>query len=41
MLRALMNVRPSHLADPAQFDFAGLATAAADAVNFTQLAAER
>ena len=24
MARALMNVRPSHLADPALFDFAGL-----------------
>jgi tRNA 2-thiocytidine biosynthesis protein TtcA len=24
MFRALMNVRPSHLADPALFDFAGL-----------------
>jgi tRNA 2-thiocytidine biosynthesis protein TtcA len=24
MFRALMNVRPSHLADPAVFDFAGL-----------------
>jgi tRNA 2-thiocytidine biosynthesis protein TtcA len=24
MFRALMNVRPSHLADPGIFDFAGL-----------------
>lgn len=29
MARALMNVRPSHLADPSIFDFAGLALAAA------------
>jgi tRNA 2-thiocytidine biosynthesis protein TtcA len=28
MFRALMNVRPSHLADPALFDFAGLMQAA-------------
>jgi len=26
MFRALMNVRPSHLPDPALFDFAGLQT---------------
>ena len=40
MFRALMNVRPSHLADPAIFDFATL-VAAADAENSTQLPAGR
>jgi tRNA 2-thiocytidine biosynthesis protein TtcA len=30
MFRALMNVRPSHLADPALFDFAGLMRGIAD-----------
>jgi tRNA 2-thiocytidine biosynthesis protein TtcA len=39
MFRALMNVRPSHLADPALFDFAGL-LAFNDQENLTQLAAE-
>ena len=45
MFRSLMNVRPSHLADPALFDFAGLVTAAttalADSENSSQLSAER
>jgi tRNA 2-thiocytidine biosynthesis protein TtcA len=41
MFRALMNVRPSHLADPALFDFAGLTAAMADTENSTQLLAER
>jgi tRNA 2-thiocytidine biosynthesis protein TtcA len=36
MFRALMNVRPSHLADPALFDFAGLL---ADSENSMQLPA--
>ena len=40
MFRALMNVRPSHLADPELFDFAGLAAALADADNSLQLSAE-
>lgn len=31
MFRALMNVRPSHLADPALFDFLGLVAGAPDA----------
>ena len=35
MFRALMNVRPSHLADPTLFDFAGL-LATSDAKNSTQ-----
>jgi tRNA 2-thiocytidine biosynthesis protein TtcA len=30
MFKALMNVRPSHLVDPALFDFAGLMASAAD-----------
>ena len=33
MFRALMNVRPSHLADPALFDFAALALAGAQDVG--------
>lgn len=37
MFRSLMNVRPSHLADPALFNFAKLATALADGENSTQL----
>ena len=45
MFRSLMNVRPSHLADPELFDFAGLVTAAttalADRENSSQLSAER
>jgi tRNA 2-thiocytidine biosynthesis protein TtcA len=41
MFRALMNVRPSHLADPAIFDFAGLTAALADSENSMQLSAER
>lgn len=40
MFRALMNVRPSHLADPGLFDFAGLAAALADGENSMQLSAE-
>jgi tRNA 2-thiocytidine biosynthesis protein TtcA len=39
MFRALMNVRPSHLADPDLFDFAGL-SAAGDHENSTQLQRE-
>ncbi len=35
--RALMNTRPSHLLDPAIFDFDGLALTGAD--NFTKTAA--
>lgn len=41
MFRSLMNVRPSHLADPTLFDFAGLAAAMADVENSTQLPGER
>ncbi|WP_309667772.1 tRNA 2-thiocytidine(32) synthetase TtcA, partial [Tabrizicola sp.] len=44
MFRALMNVRPSHLADPTLFDFAGLMAGgkiAADTENLTQLLGER
>ncbi len=40
MFRALMNARPSHLLDPALFDFAGLALAAPGTANredFTQM----
>ncbi len=33
MFRALMNVRPSHLADPALFDFAALMSAAAGTIE--------
>ncbi|WP_461307959.1 tRNA 2-thiocytidine(32) synthetase TtcA [Albidovulum sp.] len=40
MFRALMNVRPSHLPDPALFDFAGLARLAGAADNFSQLPAD-
>jgi tRNA 2-thiocytidine biosynthesis protein TtcA len=46
MFRSLMNVRPSHLADPELFDFAGLVAASAglslaDSENSSQLSAER
>ncbi len=41
MFRALMNVKPSHLADPALFDFAGLAAVVADVDNSLQLSEER
>ncbi len=45
MFRALTNVRPSHLADPGLFDFAGLtaelAAALIDRENSSQLSAER
>jgi tRNA 2-thiocytidine biosynthesis protein TtcA len=41
MFRSLMNVRPSHLADPALFDFAGLTSALADSENSSQLSDER
>ena len=45
MFRSLMNVRPSHLADPELFDFVGLVTTAttalADRENSSQLSAER
>jgi tRNA 2-thiocytidine biosynthesis protein TtcA len=43
MFRALMNAKPSHLADPTLFDFAGLrvANAPADQDNCLQLLAER
>lgn len=40
MFRALMNARPSHLLDPALFDFAGLSLGAApvaSGVDFTQM----
>jgi tRNA 2-thiocytidine biosynthesis protein TtcA len=40
MFRALMNVRPSHLADPTLFDFASLTAALADSENSSQLSAE-
>jgi tRNA 2-thiocytidine biosynthesis protein TtcA len=40
MFRALMNVRPSHLPDPALFDFAALARGAADPDNPMQLGRE-
>ncbi len=40
MFRALMNVRPSHLADPTLFDFAGLAAVMAEAENSMQLSGE-
>jgi tRNA 2-thiocytidine biosynthesis protein TtcA len=33
MFRALMNARPSHLLDPALFDFAGLRRADSDNSN--------
>ena len=41
MFRSLMNVRPSHLADPGLFDFAALTAALADSENSSQLSAER
>lgn len=45
MFRSLMNVRPSHLADPGLFDFAALMVGqtlpAADSENSLQLSAER
>jgi tRNA 2-thiocytidine biosynthesis protein TtcA len=41
MFRSLMNVRPSHLADPALFDFAGLAAVMAEAESSMQLSGER
>jgi tRNA 2-thiocytidine biosynthesis protein TtcA len=37
MARALMNVQPSHLADPALFDFVGLRSHEASADNLLQL----
>jgi tRNA 2-thiocytidine biosynthesis protein TtcA len=37
MFRSLMNVRPSHLADPALFDFVALAAVLGDRENSTQL----
>jgi tRNA 2-thiocytidine biosynthesis protein TtcA len=40
MFRSLMNVRPSHLADPALFDFAALAVAMGDSENSSQLSDE-
>lgn len=36
MARALMHVRPSHLADPALFDFMGLALGGADGKKFKE-----
>jgi tRNA 2-thiocytidine biosynthesis protein TtcA len=36
MARALMHVRPSHLADPALFDFIGLALGGADGEKFKE-----
>jgi tRNA 2-thiocytidine biosynthesis protein TtcA len=36
MARALMHVRPSHLADPALFDFLGLALGGADGEKFKE-----
>ncbi len=36
MARALMHVRPSHLADPALFDFMGLALGGADGEKFKE-----
>ena len=33
MFRALMNARPSHLLDPALFDFAGLARGLPESVE--------
>jgi tRNA 2-thiocytidine biosynthesis protein TtcA len=41
MFRSLMNVRPSHLADPALFDFAGLSAVGSDSENSSQLSDER
>jgi tRNA 2-thiocytidine biosynthesis protein TtcA len=41
MFRSLMNVRPSHLADPALFDFAALSALAGDGDNSPQLSDER
>ncbi|MFN4204553.1 MAG: ATP-binding protein, partial [Tabrizicola sp.] len=41
MFRSLMNVRPSHLADPTLFDFASLVAAVADRENSTELSDER
>jgi tRNA 2-thiocytidine biosynthesis protein TtcA len=37
MFRALMNARPSHLLDPALFDFAGLKRGARVAENFPEI----
>jgi tRNA 2-thiocytidine biosynthesis protein TtcA len=37
MFRALMNARPSHLLDPALFDFAGLTRGARVAENFPEI----
>jgi tRNA 2-thiocytidine biosynthesis protein TtcA len=41
MFRALMNVRPSHLADPGLFDFAGLLPGQPGSTLFALLAPER